>query len=400
MLLRVKNSYMNRSDFDMSRAPGDLVEVKFDDSVGIAFVPHRLPDGRALTDVTSACAVELESASAAVSRLDGLSEQTPSGFNVHPWVLFRPLRLREARLSSRIENTVASSQDIALAAVERLEREEPLEVQNYLEAAEVGAGMTRPLTETDVRGLHQRLLAGLSDAGKKHPGQYRPGEVYIGDGRDGFAKARFVRPPASEVPRLMREFVEYMHDPPADVPKLITAGLCHYQFETIHPFADGNGRLGRMLITQSICRFGMLRSPLVYPSAAIDRSKQRYYDTLNAVSLRGDWVGWIRYFLEVIRDSAEDTRTMTRRLLEIKERMLAQVSGTSLSQRVIAAVDFLFESPVLTPAMLHQRIGGSDQTARNYIAKFEKSGILVRLDDRVKNPRYFAREIISLADED
>ncbi|MGP1273268.1 MAG: Fic family protein [Phycisphaerales bacterium] len=346
------------------------------------------------------CAVALEAASSAVSRLQGLSEQTPSGFNINPWVLFRPLRLREARLSSRIEDTVASSQDIALAAIERLEREEPLEVQNYLAAAEIGAGQPRPMTEADLRALHQRLLQGLADARRKHPGQYRPDQVYIGDRSLGFGRARFVPPPAIEVPRLMTELIGYMDHPPVDLPKLVVAGVCHYQFETIHPFMDGNGRLGRMLITQSICRFGLLKSPLVYPSAAIDRSKQRYYDTLNAVSLRGDWFGWISYFLDVVRESAEDALRMTGRLLNMREGILEKLSDRSLSQRIVSAVDFLFEQPVFTPAMLHERIGGTTQTARNYIATLEEKGVLARLDDRVKNPRYYAPEIIRLSDED
>lgn len=374
--------------------------MEFEGEPGIAFVPHSPPDGRALKPVLAECCVDLEAASSAVSRLQGLSEQTPSGFNVNPWVLFRPLRLREARLSSRIEDTVASSQDIALAAIERLEREEPLEVQNYLAAAEIGAGLPRPMTEVDLRGLHQRLLHGLADAGRKHPGRYRPGDVYIGDRSSGFRRARFVPPPAPEVPRLMTELVGYMRNPPADLPKLIVAGICHYQFETIHPFADGNGRLGRMLITQSICRFGLLESPLVYPSAAIDRTKQRYYDALNAVSLRGDWLGWISYFLTVIRESSEDALRMTGRLLDMREGILGKLSDSSLSQRVVAAVDFLFEQPVFTPAMLNERIGGATQTARNYIASFEDAGILARLDERVKNPRYYAPEIIRLSDED
>lgn len=366
---------------------------------GVAFVPDAPPDADQLSGVLAETAADIERAASAVSRLNGLSEQTPSGFNVNPWVLFRPLRMREARLSSKIENTVASSQEIALSAIESVERQEPREVQNYLVAVEDGARIKGQITETDIRGLHQKLLSGVSDPKRTHPGKYRPGEVYIGDRQLGFARARFVPPPAAEVRSLMEQFVSYMTSPPARLPRLIAAALCHYQFETIHPFADGNGRLGRMLITLSLCKYGLLDSPLVYPSAAIERAREQYYATLNAVSLRGDWAGWIRYFLGVIRESAEDTLGMTRKLMVLRDQMHERLRDRSASQRIIPAIDFLFEQPVLTPASLHERIGGSNQTARNYIRLFEERGIIQRLDDRVQNPRYFAAEILRISDE-
>lgn len=357
-------------------------------------------DAGLLTGVLSEVAAELEGAVSAVSRLNGLSEQTPSGFTVNPWVLFRPLRMREARLSSKIENTVSLSHEIALAAIEHVERQEPREVRNYLTAVEASAGIEGPITETDIRGLHQKLLDGVSDPKRTFPGQYRPGEVYIGDERLGFAKARFVPPPAAEVRGLMEQLVAYMRSPPVRLPKLIVAGLCHYQFETIHPFADGNGRLGRMLITLSLCKYGLLDSPLVYPSAAIERTRERYYSALNAVSLRGDWVGWVRYFLGVIRESAEDTLSMTRRLVALRDSLCDRVNDRPLSQHITKAIDFLFEQPVLTPASLHARLGASNQTARNYVRLFEERGIIQRLDDRVQNPRYFAAEMLKISDED
>jgi len=391
---------MNPEQFDQSVAPGRLVEISFEGESGWAFVPDPLPSGQLFRSVLSEISVDIERASSSVSRLSGLFEQVPAGLNVNPLVLFGPLRLREARLSSRIENTIVSSREIVLAAVEQDKRSEAMEVRNCLAALELGSEIKPPLTESHVRALHARLFKGLPRRSQKQPGAYRSGEVYIGDESMGFSHARFVPPPPDEVSRLIRELVEYMRDPPPDLPRLVVAALAHYQFETIHPFADGNGRLGRILITISLCQHGLLEGPLVYPSVAIERSKSKYYDTLNAVSVRGDWLGWIRYFLGVAKDSADETLRMFRQVLELRQNFFDRINDRSLSQRIVSAIDCLFEQVVLTPHMLNQRIGGSDQTARNYLKLFEDRNIVRRMDERKKNPLYFSPELIVLMDED
>lgn len=334
-----------------------------------------------------------------LGRLDGLFLQTPGGVNFTPWVLLRPLRIREARLSSKIENTVASAAEVGMAAAGRSEQTEPREVENYIRAIELAIEKRWPTNEATIRALHRELLNGLPDMEAKHAGRYRPGQVYLGHSARGFQDARFVPPPAAEVPRLMAELVSFMRDS-GDVPRLIAAGIAHYQFETIHPFSDGNGRLGRMLITLSLCDDGMLSEPLIYPSAYIERSRQEYYDRLLRVSTHNDWHGWLAYFLDAVHSEAHATGHLIRRLLELREKYIGTFTGRRLGQGIIAAIDHLFESPVTSVALMHGKIGGSDQTARNYVDQLVEHGVL-RLHARVGREQWFsAWEILKIADAD
>jgi Fic family protein len=342
----------------------------------------------------------LEETLTAVGRLDGFVRQQPGGFNIDPWVLFQPLRLREARLSSRIENTIASARDAALSAHRRFERSEPLEVRKYLEALDVGARASGPLTEARVRGLHRVLMEGVPGARGKRPGEYRAGQVYIGDDDLGFARARYVPPPAEQVGRLMRDLVLFLREPPEGMSTLLVIGLAHYQFEAIHPFADGNGRLGRMLITLGLCDHSLLSAPLVYPSSYIDTNKQEYYGSLLAVSTRGDWGRWLRYFLRAVCFSATDTYGRMVRLLELREAYRERVSRRSLSSRMDRVIDLLFEHPVFTARQLHVRVGGSRQTIRNYIGHLLDAEILEEVTGRKKDQVFAAREVLEAADQD
>ena len=293
---------------------------------------------------------------------------------MNPWVLYQPLRLREARLSSRIENTVASAREVAGLPYLSTQRIDVLEVRNYLDAIDLGAKAIglgedepRQITESLIRQLHQRLLRDTPGADRKRPGNYRDRLVYIGDERLGFERARFVPPPASEVPHLMRELVGFMRQPPEGLPALLAVGMAHYQFETIHPFADGNGRLGRMLITLGLCDRGVLSAPPIYPSGYIDANKQEYYDSLLAVSTQGDWGRWLRFFLEAVRSQAVDTLSRMKELLRLREDIRSRAAHRSLSARFLSTIDHLFAEPVITAASLNRAVGGGAQTSRNYI---------------------------------
>lgn len=337
---------------------------------------------------------------AELGRLDGFFQQTPGGFNVNRWVLFQPLRLREAMLSSRIENTVASAREVAGLPYLPAPRTEAVEVGNYLRAIELGAGSKQPITESLIRQLHNELLRDIPDAKRKGPGRYRDRLVYIGDERLGFEKARFVPPPAEEVPHLMRELAAFLREPPEGMPALIAVGLAHYQFETIHPFADGNGRLGRMLITLGLCDRGLLSAPLIYPSGYIDANKSEYYDSLLAVSTQGDWGRWLRYFLQAVHSQAADTLRRMRDILRLREDIRSRAADRSLSERFVRAIDHLFAEPVVTAASLNKAIGGGAQTSRNYIDLLCKLGVLQEITGRKKDRAYMAWEIIDIADQD
>lgn len=390
-------------------SPGRLVRVVFSypprrgdvegKSVeGVAFVPHLLRDFDKSCIDSNVLEADLEAAAVAIARLDGFSMQTSGGFNPNPMILYRPLRMREAILSSKIENTIASASEAALSEIEDPDRNEPREVANYFRAIEAGSHSRMALGESGIRGLHEMLLGGLEGNTKLTPGAYRDRQVFLGDRERGFTKARFVPPPVGEIPLLMHDLVEWLAQPDPNVSRLLMIGIMHYQFETIHPFSDGNGRLGRMLITLALCHKDLLSSPLIYPSGYINEHRQEYYDRLLAVSTKGDWTGWLGYYLRAISSEASDTLEKMIRLQKLRQTYLDRLSGRRYGQGILRLVDLLFERPALTPQYVVSRIGGSGPTARNYLEAMEKNGTLVELAGR--RPKvYLAHEILSLVDE-
>ena len=403
---------MNPDMFHPKLKTGRLVRAQFhkafvragrlekEDENGWAFVPDQLPSYEEIHPQTGSLGALHERATVMLGRLDGSFKNVPGGLNINPWVLYQPLRVREARLSSKIENTVASASEIEAAAIMHDERSEPMEVRNYFRAIEMGAQSQSPINETMIRGLHKELLNGIPDAEKKHPGQYRPLQVMIGDDHVSFADARFVPPPPTEVPMLMEQLAGYIQHPPEGMPSLYAAAIAHYQFESIHPFADGNGRLGRMLITLCLCNNTLLAKPLIYPSGYINKHKQRYYDLLLRVSTHGDWSSWLEYFLEMVIAESEGTIHRIDRLFQLRQDYFARIGNKSRGQRFTDSIDYLFEQSVITVKMLHDRVGGTEQTARNYIDLMVECGILNRLERDTRRKVYFAPEIHMVVDED
>ena len=198
----------------------------------------------------------------------------------------------------------------------------------------------------------------------------------------------------------MHDLVVYLREPPRGLSALVALGLTHYQFETIHPFADGNGRLGRLLITLGLCDHGLLGAPLIYPSGYIDANKQEYYDALLAVSQDGDWTRWLQFFLETVRSQAVDTTQRMHRLLELRDSFRQRVAHRPLSARIDRVIDHLFASPVVTARSLHEAVGGARQTAHNYIDLLVDASILREITGRKKDQVYLAAEILDMADQD
>lgn len=197
----------------------------------------------------------------------------------------------------------------------------------------------------------------------------------------------------------MSQLMDYIRDP-GGMPKLLAAGVAHYQFETIHPFADGNGRLGRMLVTLSLCGDGMLSEPLLYPSGYIEKHRQSYYDKLLRVSTHNEWRPWLEYFLTAVLEEARATETLIMKLLELRERYLGLFNQTRLGQGIVGTIDHLFAEPVTSVAGLHAKIGGASQTARNYIDRLVSQGVLVPYMKIGKEQFFAATEVLAIADQD
>lgn len=406
---------MKPDQFHPDRSPGRLARIRFEDArvfggrlerrviEGWSFIPSPPPTLADLSPSLLGLMPQLEATSTALGRVTGAFTTQPESLNVDPRVLFRSLLTREARLSSTIENTIASPREIAvqeLAGDTTASREDAREVANYLRAVERAHAGAWPINETTIRTMHADLLDGLSDAGAKLPGRYRTGDVYLGNRQNGFAGARFVPPPAAEVAPLMTDLSAYIQSPPAGLPALIAIAAAHYQFETIHPFTDGNGRLGRMLITLSLCAHGLLNDPIIYPSVYFEANRQEYYDALLRVSTHGDWARWIALFLEAVRSQAEDATRRMSGLLALRATYRTRLEDRRVHHRILQLVDHLFASPAISVKRAHKLLGGSPQTARSYIQLLVENGTLIEITGRGKDRVYLAYEVLQVADDD
>jgi Fic family protein len=278
-----------------------------------AFVPNPLPPKPALS-FDASLQRQLALAHLAVGRLDSISTLLPDT----QLFLYAYIR-KEAVLSSRIEGTQSSLSDLLLFEINEapgVPMDDVVEVSNYVAALEHGLKRLRggfPLSNRLIREIHGVLLSRGRGSGK-HPGQFRRSQNWIGGSRPG--NASFVPPPAHAVQDSMSRLERFLHDDNGP-PELVRAGLAHVQFETIHPFLDGNGRIGRLLITLLLCGAGVLSEPLLYLSLYLKQNRSRYYDLLDAVRRTGDWETWMVFFLEGVRETSEGAVAAARRLTEL-----------------------------------------------------------------------------------
>ncbi len=298
-----------------------------------SFVPDDLPPSPELhLDVTFYDL--LEHANRALGRLDGVATLLPDPS------LFLYLYVRkEAVLSSQIEGTQSSFSDLLLFesdAVPGVPIGDVQEVSRYVSALNHGLSRLRqgfPLSARLIREIHGVLLAG-GRGSDKTPGEFRTSQNWIGGTRPG--NALYVPPPEVEVPRLVGNLENFLHDRPQRTPLLIKAALAHVQFESIHPFQDGNGRLGRLLITFLLCAEGALSEPLLYLSLYFKTHRTEYYDLLQRVRTDGDWESWLSFFLSGVQETAEGAASTAKRILELfardrmKIEMLGRAAGSTL----------------------------------------------------------------------
>jgi Fic family protein len=281
-----------------------------------AFVPHPLPPEPPL-DLDQAARYLLDRAILALGRLDGISDFLPS---VHLF-LYAYVR-KEAVLSSQIEGTQSSLSDLLLFELDEaagVPFEDVTEVSNYVRAMEHGLERMRvgfPLSNRLLREIHEILLSRGRGANKA-PGEFRRSQNWIGGSRPG--TARFVPPPPNRVADAMGALERFLHDQPSRTPPLLKAALAHVQFETIHPFLDGNGRVGRLMIALILCAEGVLRAPMLYLSLYFKERRAEYYEMLDRVRREGDWEGWVSFFAAGVAETAEGAVTTARRLLDIAD---------------------------------------------------------------------------------
>ncbi len=317
-----------------------------------AFVPSPLPPMPPLA-IDGEVRAALDGALLALGRLDGVSSVLP---DTH-LLLYTYVR-KEAVLSSQIEGTQSTLADLLLFELKEspgVPLDDVVEVSNYVRALEHGMKRMRsgfPLSNRLIREVHAILLSRGRGAGK-NPGEFRRSQNWIGGTRPG--NARFVPPPPHRVPDAMGTLEKFVHDPAAP-PALLKAALWHVQFETIHPFLDGNGRVGRLMITLLLCAEGMLREPMLYLSLFFKQHRPRYYELLDSVRREGDWEAWVAFFCEGVASVSDGAVTTARRLLALAETDRERVANLGRKAGSAAAVQTaLLRTPVCTIPRLAKR---------------------------------------------
>lgn len=363
--------------FETSVAGGEAVR---------AFVPAPLPPEPPLTIDGSLQRLQ-EQAGLALGRLDSLTTLLPdTGLFLYMYVR------KEAVLSSQIEGTQSSLSDLLLFELDEapgVPLDDVVEVSNYVAAMEHGLARLRegfPLSNRLLREIHGVLLA-RGRGSEREPGHFRRSQNWIGGARPG--TAHFVPPPPQLVAECMGELERFLHEGRPELPVLVLAALAHVQFETVHPFLDGNGRVGRLLITLLLVDAGMLQAPLLYLSLYLKSRREEYYRRLQAVRTEGDWEGWLGFFLEGVRDTADQAVSTAQRLVQLvgSDRQRIQETGRAAGSalRVHRA---LTERPILSVGEAAVRTGLSFPAASNGMRVLESAGLVHELTGRKRDRLY------------
>jgi Fic family protein len=357
-----------------------------------AFLPAPLPP---VLSYDSALMLALSRADAALAGLAGLGGMLPN-----PHLLITPYVRREAVLSSRIEGTRASLSDVLLdeaeADVPHGDPADVREVRNYVTALEFGVRRLQrlPLSLRLVRELHARLMRGVR-GGKITPGEFRRSQNWIGPAGSTPATASYVPPPAAEMRQALNAWETFINQREL-MPDLIQCALMHEHFEAIHPFLDGNGRVGRLLITLFLIERGRLPQPTLYLSAYIEQHRRDYYDLLLGVRTHCEWNAWFRYFLQGVEETAQDAVARARRLVALREKFRTRLAGKA---RALALLDRLYINPYVTVAGAERLLGISNPTARQAVGLLERHGILKEITGRAWGKLYCAKPILDAVEK-
>lgn len=351
-----------------------------------AFVPDPAPRE---VDISELSLASLDQASNQLGVLQGVGRQIRN-----PHLLISPYMSREAVLSSRIEGTQTTMSDVYAADLEQgelVQAADVREVRNYRTAHQRALRSRLPLSLRLIRNVHKWLMRGVRGH-ERHPGEFRTYQNFIGapTGVD----ATYVPPPVPQMKNLLDDLEAFLHEEP--MRPLVQAAIVHYQFEAIHPFGDGNGRVGRLLIPLFLQDRELLPQPLLYLSAYFERSRSEYYERLLRVSTHGDWDGWIHYFLVGISTQAREAIDLADQLLELHNRYREQLQAKHVTANVLALLDALFENPLMYTSRAEDLLGVSAPTARAAIKTLEEEGVLREVTDRRWRKIYRAEEIYDL----
>lgn len=362
-----------------------------------AFLPNPLPPTPGL-EIGAPLRDRLDGALLALGRLDSVSTLLPdTRLFLHMYVR------KEAVLSSQIEGTQSSLSDLLLFEAEELPGvplDDVTEVSNYVAALEHGVARLRggfPISNRLIREIHEKLLQ-RGRGSEKQPGEFRRSQNWIGGSRPG--NASFVPPPPRHLADCLGALERWLHDDPERTPPLVKAALAHVQFETIHPFLDGNGRVGRLLVTLLLCAERVLSEPLLYVSLYLKQHRSRYYELLDAVRRDGDWEAWLDFFARGVEESATGAVTTAQRLVaRAREdfeqvRAFRRIGGTA--HRVLSAMQ---ERPLASSTLLSRISGVSIPAVNSALVALTEAGIVREITGRRRNRIFSYAEYLRILSE-
>jgi Fic family protein len=363
-----------------------------------AFIPCGLPPNPTI-QIDDELLTLLSKADRAIGRLDGSTEILPN-----PDLFVVMYVRKEAVLSSQIEGTQASLMEVLEfeeASTDVANPEDAQEVVNYVDAMNFGLERLKklPLSLRLIREIHGKLMRGVRGA-ERTPGEFRRSQNWIGSPGCTLATAAFIPPPPHEMEVSLGNLVKFFHSDDPPIPYLIKAGLAHGQFETIHPFLDGNGRAGRLLITFMLCERKVLQRPLLYLSHYFKKHRTRYYDLLQAVRVDGDWEGWLKFFLRGVYEVAQEATFTARQIVVLREehrtKIACEFRRTANAWKLLES---LYHKPIVSVNGACAVTGLAFANANTLIQQFVKVGLLDEVTGSTRNRRFSYTPYLRLFDE-
>lgn len=383
---------MNPAKF-RKKGAGKLLEIGQEQW---AFSPNPLPPK---LEVTWELAERISDADRALGELAGVARTIPN-----PHLLIEPFTRREAVLSSRIEGTQATLTEL-FSAEAGARKEGPSEgvreISNYVHALEYGLKRLKqlPVSLRLIKELHERLMRDVRGESFS-PGEFRRAQNFIGPPGCKLENATYVPPPLPQMKDALDRFEKYLHESRRTLPPLVRLSLIHYQFEAIHPFWDGNGRVGRLLITLLLCSEGLLPQPLLYLSAYFERNRKEYYRLLLDISQTGNWMDWLRFFVNGVSEESRDAVARSNQLLALRQEYREKLQAQKLPGRTLELMEHLFKVPVITVAGARELLKLTTRSAQQNVDRLLQAGILKEVTGRQRYRVFVAQRIIQIVEAD
>jgi len=361
-----------------------------------AFIPESLPPTD--LDIDEELQLLLSKADSALARLDGVTQVLPN-----PDLFVAMYVKKEALLSSQIEGTQASLQGVLEFEANMVPKEdinEIREVVNYIKAMHHGMDNleSKDLSLDLINEIHKCLIRGTRGTNRL-PGQIRNVQNWIGPPGSTIYDAIFVPPPPEKAEELMLDFEEFIRAKDK-IPTLIRIALIHAQFETIHPYLDGNGRMGRLLITFYLYWKGVLSRPLLYLSFYLKRNRDEYYTILNNIRFKGDWESWLEFFFKGVIEVSNNSIDTAKKIIQLKEELIERLLENNISGvHAVRLIDILFDRPVITVKDVSEYLGISSQAANKLVTKFEDIDILAEITGKKRYKKFIFYGYVKIIDE-